>query len=543
MSGLAGRTDYETWQKKTTALVDQAEEDDEKEKEESRKALGLDGKYAVSQAEAEERQKAQGVEKMRKTVDKYREREGSIMQTYANLFPDKEDGNSKDSSHVIRLTRDRLDAGKRVVTISDTNGCSEESNKIILTQDLSLLESKLDSNKNNEKKYNDDAENDVQEKPQQERTIYGLIKLFISNVHNCTIVVRCKIISGTVELSHCSNVTIKLEKETTVPTSQANLCENLSIQFYDTPSGLKGNLPGKSKLFWGDDKDDRIFHAGIKGMKVAIFRDGFLETECSCDYTKDAAEVIGNATKEEYQFITSVMDGSLQTEKVVRNGSATGKNARAMTQRELDIEKMRRDEAAKIVVAKAEDMIKIIGKDGREVPKKNQIIQDKEKKKDEKNEEIYTSMSKSEIDSIVAGCEQDKKRGNEAFSAGEYGQAILHYTLVLDKAEELPDKGETGDGQLFPRHIIFSNRSAAFLKLGAHEKALDDGIKAEKLNPTYVKGVFRKGLALHAMGRYQEAIQALAAANKVEPKNKQIKQALQFAEVRMTQETRKRMNS
>jgi cytochrome c-type biogenesis protein CcmH/NrfG len=69
---------------------------------------------------------------------------------------------------------------------------------------------------------------------------------------------------------------------------------------------------------------------------------------------------------------------------------------------------------------------------------------------------------------------------------------------------------------------------------------LKDATEAVRLEPTYVNGVFRKGLALHAMGRYQEAIAPLAAASKIEPKNKQIKQALQFAEVRMHQEMRKR---
>ena len=80
------------------------------------------------------------------------------------------------------------------------------------------------------------------------------------------------------------------------------------------------------------------------------------------------------------------------------------------------------------------------------------------------------------------------------------------------------------------------------MKLGHHEKALDDGIEAERLDPTYVKGIFRRGLALHAMGRYEEAIASLARAQKIEPKNRQIKQALGFAEMRMTQEMRKRMH-
>ena len=89
---------------------------------------------------------------------------------------------------------------------------------------------------------------------------------------------------------------------------------------------------------------------------------------------------------------------------------------------------------------------------------------------------------------------------------------------------------------------IFLIVSASFLKLGHHDKALKDGSEAARLEPTYVKGVFRKGLALHAMGRYQDALTSLAAASKIEPKNKQIKQALQFAEVRMHQEMRKKMD-
>jgi tetratricopeptide (TPR) repeat protein len=298
-------------------------------------------------------------------------------------------------------------------------------------------------------------------------------------------------------------------------------------------------MPGQAKLYWGEDSDDRIFHAGVKQMRVAVVRDGFVETERTCDFLKDGAEVIGNATAEEFQFVTSVVGGELQTERVIRHGATTGRNARAMTQRELDKENVRREKAAKMAVAMAEDMIKIVDKDGNEVAKKEVVKTDEPPT--EEVEEVFASMSKTEIDYIVADCEQNKGRGNEAFAAGEYGQSILLYTLTLDKADELPDKGNKGDKQLFPRHMVLSNRSAAFLKLGDHEKALADATKAQETDPTYVKGVFRRGLALHAMGRYQDAIGALAAAHKIEPKNKQIKQALQFAEVRMTQEMRKRM--
>lgn len=180
-----------------------------------------------------------------------------------------------------------------------------------------------------------------------------------------------------------------------------------------------------------------------------------------------------------------------------------------------------------------------------------EIIQDtnlhpneNEQQDDNVVEEIYAGMSSTDIDAIVQDCETQKSRGNEAFAAGEYAQAVLLYTLTLDRASELPDANDDPSSckkWLFPRHIVLSNRSASFLKLGHHDKALKDAMEAERLEPSYVKAVFRKGLALHAMGRYEEAIAPLAAALKMEPKNKQIKQALQFAEVRMHQELRKRM--
>lgn len=540
MSGVAGRTDYSAWDRKASSLLEEVDQDDEREKEEAKIALGLDGKYARSEADAEERKKAKDLRHAKRVLDNYREREGQIMQTFGKLLDRPDDDETKSEARIVRLTRDRMDAGKRVVTICDTTGSSQKD-MIVLTQDLSHLESKMNTEAKLIPKENpDDAENEVKEQPtSQPRTVYGLIKLFITNVHNCTIAIRCKLISGTVELSHCTNVIVRVEKETTVATLQVDLCDEISIQFHDAPSGKNTNLPGATTLYWGDDKDDRIFHAGVKQMKIQVLRDGFVETECTCDYIKDGAMGVGNATPEESQFVTSVVNGELHTEQVVRHGSTTGQNARAMTQRELDQERERREKAASMAVSMAEDMIKIVDKDGNEVVKK-ELVTSTDPVEDV-IEEVYTSMSKSDINAIVAECEQNKTRGNEAFAAGEYGQALLLYTLALDKADELPDKDVPGDRQLFPRHIVLANRSAAFLKLGDHEKALNDATKAQNLNPTYVKGIFRRGLALHAMGRYQEAIEALAAAYKLEPKNKQIKEALQFAEVRMTQEMRKRM--
>jgi tetratricopeptide (TPR) repeat protein len=561
--GTAGRTDYDKWHKLTNDLVGETEREEEAQTEEQKKALGLDGKYAHSKADAEERVKAKEVKQAKKILDHYQKREVSIKEYLTGLLGPvvvgagaggvKDDNNQEetksDTPKIVRVTRDMIDAGKRVVALADTSGASVEDT-IVLTSDLSLLESKMKVNALDmkPKEYAEDAQNDVAEDEDEEhRSVFGVIKGFIANVHNCTILVKCKFISGSLELSHCSNIKVVIEKDATVATLQVDLCQNVTIEFHDAASGK--NPERGPKLYWGEDKEDRIFHAGVQNMHVKVIRDGYIETERLCDFKKDGAKAVGNAKEKEFQFVTSVMEEELVTEAIVREGATTGANARAMTQRELEAEKQNREKAAKVAVGMAENMIKFKEKDGAgssKVEKKQATPEVKTAvvvEEEEEIEEVYGSISKDEIDAIVRECDKNKKRGNEAFGAGEYAQAILLYSLALDKADELPDVDEPlpAKTQLFPRDVVLSNRAACFLKLGQHEKAETDAEKATDINPANVKALFRRGLSLHAMKKYLAAIPVLAEAHKLEPKNKQIKEALQFAEVRMTQDQRKRM--
>ena len=600
--GKAGRTDYDKWGKLTNDLVKDVEKEEEDEIEEQKKALGLGGKYARSEAEAEERAKFKDIKKAKKALEGYQKRENQIKSMMVGLLgpvttacDDHNDDNNDDNDKqeegasksttttdhkdhkIVRITRDMLDAGKRVVSVCDTSGTSpEQKDTIVLTSDLSLLESIMKANNNpsipiKPKSYEGDVDNGVKDDTDIDtdtdtdnngngesaatRSVFGVIKCFISNVHNCTILIKCKLIAGTVELSHCSNVLIRVEKEATVATFQADLCENITIEFRDAPSGKSSNLPGQPKIYWGEDKEDRIFHAGVQKMLVRVIRDDYIETEKMCDYVDDGATMIGNATQAEFQFVTSCLDGELVTEAVVRAGGTTGTNARAMTRRELEVEKERRAKAEVYAVGMAENMIKFkeVGKEVQKVePESNattastttKVVEttvDDEQEEDEDIEEVYASMSKTVIDEIVLECERNKTRGNEAFGAGEYVQAVLLYTLALDKAHELPDQDGDAKKPLFARDVTLSNRAACFLKLGQHEKAQADAEQALEWNPDNVKAMFRCGLALHAMGQFSDALPVLAKAHKLEPKNKQIKQALQFAEVRLEQEMRKRM--
>ena len=78
-------------------------------------------------------------------------------------------------------------------------------------------------------------------------------------------------------------------------------------------------------------------------------------------------------------------------------------------------------------------------------------------------------------------------------------------------------------------HVALANRSACFLKMGEHERALADARACVAAESTYVKGHFRVGLSLHAAGRFGEAVVALEKAERLDPKNKQVAEALRMA--------------
>ena len=633
--GTAGRTDYTSWDKRASELNRRLEDEDDADRKCASAALGIDGRHASSAAEAEERAKARDARKTRRVLDSYRRREEGVAEEVVGLLGPvvaHDDGDGDGVSNPVRsgtgggkkkeiddhgggevevvrhVTRDMMRAGKRVLRISDTTG----PGRIVLTQDLSNLESAAPSSSSSSssamrpKSYAEDAENDEKSPDDDDgsggrpRIVHGIIKLILCNLHDCTVVIRCKIITGVVEVSHCTGVTIiAAGDDATVVTVQADLCDGLDLQFRDSPSGKNAPRPVRdtnsgptTTMYWGEDGGDRVYHAGVSGLKVSTWRDGYVDVETAgdiIDYRTLGAVASGNAAPEEVQFVTSIVDGEFVTERVLSATETRGTKAgaRPMTERDLKVLEEKRGKIhealdgalggsirieggapSAVVVgdARGDDADEAISGAGGGVASCDErtVTDDDDDDDDDDDvvvEEFYASKTREEIDAIIECVDEQKVRGNEAFAAGEYAQALLFYTIALDRTAELPDAISVNVGlgssssssttslsspptkveQLYPRHVVLSNRSACFLKLGHHEKALKDGIDAEGLDPTYVKGIFRKGLALHAMGRYEEAIASLASAQKIEPKNKQIKQAIGFAEMRMTQEMRKRM--
>ena len=111
---------------------------------------------------------------------------------------------------------------------------------------------------------------------------------------------------------------------------------------------------------------------------------------------------------------------------------------------------------------------------------------------------------------------QLKKQGNDAFKAGRNAEAIDRYTRAIDLWVEPAE-----------RAVLYTNRSAARLKLGEAAKALADAEKALTFNPTYAKAHFRAASALRLLKRPSEAEDRLQCVLALAPNDTAAKQLLE----------------
>jgi hypothetical protein len=116
-----------------------------------------------------------------------------------------------------------------------------------------------------------------------------------------------------------------------------------------------------------------------------------------------------------------------------------------------------------------------------------------------------------------AQAEAKREEGNSAFKASDFLQAAVYYTEAIHLCPSL--------------HLAWANRAQCMLQTGQPEKALEDATRCTELAPEYAKGWFRKGMALHALKRFGEAIPALVKAEQVDPKNPQIPEAIKMAQL------------
>jgi len=143
------------------------------------------------------------------------------------------------------------------------------------------------------------------------------------------------------------------------------------------------------------------------------------------------------------------------------------------------------------------------------------------------DEELSKVAGTVEIENAARRQALEKKTdGNEAFKNGECLQAAVLYTQAMKLAPSDTEVLTT----------CLANRAACNLKLGRLDEALEDANACVELDPKHVKGWFRKGMALHAMKAHGPAVAALSKAHDLEPKNKQVADAIGFAKVMLAKQ-------
>lgn len=99
--------------------------------------------------------------------------------------------------------------------------------------------------------------------------------------------------------------------------------------------------------------------------------------------------------------------------------------------------------------------------------------------------------------------EKEREEGNTCFKAGDYPNALKHYTESMKRN---PDEVKT-----------YSNRAAAYTKLAEFGLAMTDINTCLKMDPKFVKAYLRKGQILLLMKEATKAREAFEAALEIDP--------------------------
>jgi stress-induced-phosphoprotein 1 len=98
-----------------------------------------------------------------------------------------------------------------------------------------------------------------------------------------------------------------------------------------------------------------------------------------------------------------------------------------------------------------------------------------------------------------------KEEGNAFFKADKFPEAVKCYDEAIKRAPT--------------NHVLYCNRAAALLKLGAHESVISDCDKSIELDATFVKAYARKGHAYFWTKQYNKALAAYAEGRAIDENN------------------------
>ena len=101
-----------------------------------------------------------------------------------------------------------------------------------------------------------------------------------------------------------------------------------------------------------------------------------------------------------------------------------------------------------------------------------------------------------------------KEQGNAAFKALDFESAVQYYSEALVEDPK--------------NYAIYSNRSAAYLKIGKAAAALKDAEACITWKGDFTRGWLRKGQAHEAMDQWRDAVEAYRSGLDIDPTNDQL---------------------
>ena len=105
-----------------------------------------------------------------------------------------------------------------------------------------------------------------------------------------------------------------------------------------------------------------------------------------------------------------------------------------------------------------------------------------------------------------AKSEEFKAKANACFQADQLNEAIELYISALE---------------LNPaNHILYANRAFCHIKLENYGSAIIDATEAINLEPSYIKGYYRRGSASFALGKNKAAKKDFVVVCKMKPKDR-----------------------
>lgn len=120
--------------------------------------------------------------------------------------------------------------------------------------------------------------------------------------------------------------------------------------------------------------------------------------------------------------------------------------------------------------------------------------------------------------STDSAAQREKNEGSQAWSRGEYNKAIEHFSNAITSG---------GDKEFLK--VLYSNRSAAYLKVNKINEALSDGNKCIELDNAWPKGYSRKGDALYSQKKYTDAYNVYNTGLRASPSDSTLKEKAEQA--------------